>query len=246
MVKKNINGNNYTLVSKTIFFPKQGILAVGDLHLGYEQMLYNQGVILPFNQLETTKNEIGSIINRVRKDKIKKIVFLGDIKHNFRFEKSEKFDLNQLLEFLEKYVQQKNIILIRGNHDKTDLGGYNYKNYYLNGDIAFIHGDKLYREVLDKKIKIIVMSHIHSAVIISDEIKVKKEKFKCFLIGKFKEKKLIVVPSFLPLIQGSEINDGYTNKSNFSIITAKQLLNFKVYVVGKDRIYEFGKYKDLL
>jgi len=238
--------NDYTLVSKTIFFPKQGILAIGDLHLGYEKMLHNKGIILPFNQVEITKKEIYSIINCIEKDKIKKIIFLGDIKHNFGFEKSEEFDLNELLEFLEKYVQRKNIILIRGNHDKISLSDYGYKDCYIEGNIAFIHGDKLYRKILEKEIKIIVMSHIHPAVVISDGVKIKKEKFKCFLIGKFKGKKLVIIPSFFPLVHGSEINENYKNKPGFSIITKKQMLNFRTYVVGKNKVYEFGRYNDLL
>ena len=46
---KNQN-KNFTFVSKTIFFPKKGILAVGDLHLGYDEMIKDQGINLLFDQ----------------------------------------------------------------------------------------------------------------------------------------------------------------------------------------------------
>ncbi|HLC86739.1 MAG TPA: metallophosphoesterase [Candidatus Nanoarchaeia archaeon] len=238
----------YILISKTIFFPSSGILAVGDLHLGYEQMLYNEGITLPFDQLKTTKQELEEIINKINKNnKIKKIIFLGDIKHHFGFEKTEKFELMDFLEFLTRYIPKENLTMIRGNHDKIEINGINYKNYYIEDDIAFTHGDKLYPEILDEKIKTIVISHIHPAVLISDRIRVKKEKFKCFLIGKFKKKDLIIVPSFLPLILGAEINENYSNKPGFSIVSQKQIKEFKTYVIGEDnKVYEFKKYKDLL
>ena len=34
---------SHTFLNKTLFFPREGILAIGDLHLGYDQMLKNQG-----------------------------------------------------------------------------------------------------------------------------------------------------------------------------------------------------------
>jgi len=229
-------------INKTLFFPKQGIFAVGDLHLGYDEILLQQGIILPFNQLEQTEQELKNVVDKIGKSKIKKIILLGDIKHYFKFEKTEKFYVRKFMQFLEELLPKAEIVIIRGNHDRVQLLGLDYKDFYVDSGIIFTHGNKLYDEILGKDIKMIVISHIHPAVWIKDKTDVKREKFKAFLVGKFKRKKIIVVPSFFPLIQGTEINDEYSNKPGWSILTKKQLQRFEAYVVNKETgaVLDFG------
>ncbi|MCF7910050.1 metallophosphoesterase [Candidatus Pacearchaeota archaeon] len=257
----------HNLISKTIFFQEYGILAIGDLHLGYESMLLQQGIVLPFNQLENTKKEISEIIKKIlsktKKNKIKKIILLGDINHYFGFNLSETLEIKKFLVFLERFVASpKDIILIKGNHDVIRIFKKNYLDYYLTKDenIAFIHGDKEFPEITkNKKIKTIVMAHIHPAVLLRDLVGgIKKEKFKVFLIGKWKKKQLIIVPSFFPLIEGSEINEFYdfplkgSGKSGrqFAIVSKKDLRNFRVFVVSdnlndkENKVYEFGRFNE--
>jgi metallophosphoesterase superfamily enzyme len=81
-------------------------------------------------------------------------------------------------------------VLIRGNHDTFTLKGYELKDFYIENEISFIHGYPSYPEIFEKGIKTIVMSHIHPAVSIHDKKGVKKEKYKAFLVGKYKKKKL--------------------------------------------------------
>jgi len=240
---------DYILISKTLFFLEQGILAIGDLHFGYESMLHQQGIQLPFHQLPKTKKELTNILNQIKKHnhKLKKIILLGDIKHYFSFDKSEFFKIREFLVFLQKYVDEKNIILIRGNHDKalSKKQLTKYKNYYITKDLAFTHGNILYPAILDKKIKTIVMGHLHPAASIKDPKGIKKEKYKAFLMGRYKKKQLIILPSFFPLVHGIEINESYKHIPHFSIINKSRLQNFKVHIVGKNKVYEFGKLKDL-
>jgi putative SbcD/Mre11-related phosphoesterase len=234
--------NDYLFFSKTIFFPEQGILAVGDLHLGYEEMLLKEGITFPLGQTEQTINELEKIILKIKKNySLDKIVFLGDIKHHFNFEVQEKFQVRKLVNFLRNYFDEENIILIKGNHDKIELDRMKYYDFFIEEDIAFFHGDKLFEEVLDKKIKTLVIGHIHPSVVIKDKSNIKKEKYKCFLVGKFRRKKLIIVPSFFGLVEGSELNESYKHKKNFSFISDNKLAGFEKFVVGKDRVYEFGK-----
>jgi hypothetical protein len=235
---------DYEFFSKTLFFPKQGILAVGDLHLGYEKMLKAQGIMLPFNQLDDTKKELKEIIEKIDRKRIKKIIFLGDIRHSFGFEKEEYFEVRNFLRFLEEEYSGIEIVLIKGNHDtiQKDI----HRDFYIEDGILFCHGDRYFFEMSDKKIKMIVMGHIHPAVIVSDNIGVKREKYKAFLVGGFKEKRIIVVPSFFQMIEGSEINEEYAYKDGWSIIPKKNLKNFDTYVVGEDEVYKFGKFGELV
>ncbi len=239
---------NPKFIYKTLYFPEQEILAIGDLHLGYEEMFLEQGIVLPFKQLEKTKQEIKEIINKIKEqgNKLSKIILLGDIKHYFSFQKYESFAVKDFFKFLETFVAKENIIKIKGNHDKIQIGSEDYKNYYFDSGILFMHGDKEYLglDFYDKSIKLVVISHIHPAVILKEGVK--KEKYKTFLVGKYRSKKTIIVPSFFPIIQGTEINEEYSEKPNWSILTKKQLQNFKAFVIGEDKqVYEFGKLKDI-
>src|SRR6056297_2682712 len=87
----------YRLIGKTVFFPEKGILAVGDLHLGYEEMLKSQGMVIPFNQVEIVKQELAEVFKNIEQnnEKLKKMVLLGDIKHHFSFQKGEKFEVRK-------------------------------------------------------------------------------------------------------------------------------------------------------
>ena len=42
----------FIFIGKSVFFSDQEILAIGDLHLGYEQMLKKSGIGLPETQIE--------------------------------------------------------------------------------------------------------------------------------------------------------------------------------------------------
>ncbi|MDO8528403.1 MAG: metallophosphoesterase [Nanoarchaeota archaeon] len=239
---------NYEFISKTLFFPEKGILVIGDLHLGYDYMIQQSGVLIPERQVKDIIEELKEIFKKIKEaeEEIKKIIFLGDIKHSFSYEWKEKNFFNEVLSFLEKYFDKKDIIFIKGNHDTMDYSFGKMKDYYISGDVTFLHGDKSFLPVLDKEIKTIVMGHIHPSVVISEKKGVKKEKYKCFLVGKSKGKEIIILPSFLASIEGGTVNNfDEEYEDYFSIVPKKDLMKFEVYVVGDDKVYDFGKVKDL-
>ncbi|VVB79804.1 Calcineurin-like phosphoesterase [uncultured archaeon] len=236
----------FLLLNKSVFFPEEGILAIGDLHLGYEKMLKTSGFEFPINQIKETKQELEKIFLEIKKQKfkLKKIVILGDLKHHFNFEVEEKFEIRKLLSFLEESVSRENIIILKGNHEKINFREAEYKDYFVEKTVAFTHGDKLFPKILDKKIKTIVMGHLHPAVLIHDPKSHKKEKYKCFLVGKWKGKTAIVLPSFLQIIEGTDIrSESARHKdNNFLIIPRKNLLKFKVFIPDKTgKVFEFPK-----
>src|SRR3989338_4268000 len=145
----------YKFLEKSVFFPEQGILAIGDLHIGYEHAMIQSGILFPETQVKEVISDLGRIIEKIkdRKCKLKKIVFLGDLKHYFSYEWKERFNFNQVLDFLRGFVKDSNIILIKGNHDKFDFSGKKMKNYYIKDGIAFFHGHMNFPQVLEKEIK---------------------------------------------------------------------------------------------
>ncbi len=86
----------------------------------------------------------------------------------------------------------------------------------------------------------IVAGHRHPAVVLGDRYKT--ERYKCFLVGKYKKKKIIVLPSFFPFVEGSEISEIEDNRM---FIPEKNLREFEAYVVGEE-VYCFGKVGEIV
>jgi len=231
----------YEFIDKAIFLPEQEILAISDLHIGFEESLAARGVLLPRSQYKQTKENMQKIIGKV--GKLKEIVIVGDLKHEFgEISGQEWHDVVDFLEFLSKSCEK--IVLVKGNHD-TILGpiaekkGLEIKDFYISGENCFTHGDKIHEGCLDKKIKRIFLGHKHPAITIREGPKA--ETYKCFLAGKWKGKEVIVLPSFFPLTEGTDVEIKDTN-----LAFPLKLLGFEVYVPlpGEDKVLGLGKVKD--
>ena len=235
---------DFLLLNKAVYFFKEKILVIGDLHLGYEHMLNQQGILLPNTQTTELKKEFEKLFLTLQERdlNVKELIFLGDITHSFGFEYQEKKDFQGLLNFLQTKVKLKSIIFIKGNHDTIDFTFGKMKKSYIQGKLLFIHGDKIPPTKEFEKSEMIILGHIHPSVLIQDSKKIKKEFFKCFLIGKFKNKKVIILPSFLNYPQGKAVNDYEEEYEDyFSIIPKRSLLKFSVFVIGEKEIFDFGK-----
>ncbi len=228
---------NLALLNKALLIEKNNkkILVLTDLHLGFEEALNKQGIFLPRTMFKQIIEDIKNVFKKI--GKVDEIIILGDLKHEFgKISRQEWRETLSFLDFLK--TKSKKIVLIKGNHDTilrpiAEKREIKIKDYYFVGDICFLHGHKVFPECLDKKIKTLVLGHLHPAVTIHD--KIKSERYKCFLIGKYREKQVIILPSFFPLIEGSDVFIEDTHLAfDFN------LKKFKVYVVG-DKIYEFSK-----
>ena len=134
-----------------------------------------------------------------------------------------------------------------GNHDKI-IGpiarkrNLEIKKYEITNDLLVIHGDEIidnFDEILKKnKIKKIIIGHEHPAISFRRESRI--EKYKCFLEGKWKKYYLIVLPSFNPAVEGSDV----LKEELFSQFLSSGIGNFNVYAV-EDKTYSFGKLKNL-
>tara|TARA_Y100000310_G_scaffold342483_1_gene445952 strand:- start:813 stop:1514 length:702 start_codon:yes stop_codon:yes gene_type:complete len=213
-------------------------LVIGDLQLGYEEYLNGKGVFVPRFQTDDILNRIRKILKRCKG--IKRIVFNGDIKHEFgKISRQEWDSVKKLIcELVEKYE----VVMVKGNHDvllEPILDKYGEKiklvNEFVLGDLLIAHGDK---EILNSQSKkVIVIAHEHPAVGFSER---PGEKFKCFLRGKWKGSVLIVLPSFCDLIEGSDIRE----EKKLSPYLQGNISNFEVFVV-EDTVYNFGKLKNI-
>ena len=247
MKKLTKTSTKYEFIDKCVYFPKNKILAIGDMHLGHEFTLRQPGSNIPATQINETKKDLKKVFKFLKKEKkeVKKVIFLGDIKHFFAYKRAETNLILEILELVGKYVKKEDIILIRGNHEKiAEIADKKLVNYYIDNNLAFIHGDDYFSEISNKKIKTIVMGHLHPAITISDSQKVKSEKYKCFLTGKYRSKEFIILPSFIPSVEGVSVNV-YMSDSH-CIIPIRNLMNFEVHAIGKKEVLNFGNLKNLI
>ena len=232
------------------------ILIIGDTHIGYEEYLYGR-YVFPRVQLKEMIEKLDRIFRLLEKDniKIKKVVILGDLKHEFgEISDSEWRETLQFLDYLIAKVSVNNkegnkIILIKGNHDNilgpiANKREIKIKDYYKTKEICFIHGDKLSKGCEDSKI--LIVGHLHPSISLDDEYKT--EKYKCFLKGKWKRKQVYFVPSFIPLSFGYDLKNLKEDKKGFSIVDNKKLKGFEIVVYNnkEDKKYNFGKLGNLI
>ena len=226
----------YKLIGKAVYLVKWKILVVADLHLGYEESIMERGIFLPREQFSIIKKELERILKKI--GRVNEIVILGDLKHNFSGVLGQEWKEGlELIEFLAEKCGK--IVLVRGNHDTILPSGMKNKiemrNFYVKGENVFVHGDKYFAEVLDRKIKKIFLGHKHPAITLRKGVK--SEKYKCFLVGRWKGREIIILPSFFPLVEGS----GDYNNQNLAY--KFNLKKFRVYAVVPDstEVLEMGK-----
>lgn len=211
------------------------LFIIGDLQLGFEQVLQRKGMFLPRFQLHDILERLQKIFQQIE---VKTLVINGDVKHAFgTILDAEWRELLQLFDFCFKHVQE--IILVKGNHDLVidpvaKKRNISVVDFYKKDDLLIFHGHNIIKE----QAKILVIGHEHPAVSFRER---PGEKFKCFLVGKWKKSVLIVMPSFNPLTEGSDV----TRERFLSPYLKQDIGDFHVYVV-EDRVYSFGKVAALL
>jgi uncharacterized protein len=228
--------NGIEIKGKALWIKKEKVLIIADLHMGYEEALAKDGFLV----VQTMFKEIEKEIKELLKLKPKLIIINGDLKHEFGSISNQEW--TDSLAILDLLLKESKVILVKGNHD-TILEPIARKrnleivDYYILDGIAILHGQKIFFECLDKKIKTLIIGHDHPAVSLREGVKY--EKFKCFLLGNYQDKKIIVMPSFFTINEGSDIL-----QEKMLSPFLKDLKNFEVFIVG-DKIYKFGKVKNI-
>jgi len=277
--------NGIEAIDLSLYLPSSKTLVFADFHIGFEESLESQGVLVPRFQLKDILERLNKIFEKIEKSAclrptllgsfspprfqkgaekevgherdrrqanetcIETIVINGDLKHEFgEISRQEWNDCLALIDFLAAKCEQ--IVLIKGNHD-TILGPIARKrnlevvDSYAIDNIFITHGHKLPEKELAKTIKTIIIGHEHPAVTLTEAAK--KEKYKCFLKGSWKDrtgsKTLIVQPSFNLVVEGTDVSQA----KMLSPFLQQSLVNFEVFVADehKNEILAFGKLKNL-
>jgi hypothetical protein len=228
-------------IDKCLYIESEKLLVMGDFHIGKGESGSEAGLIVMKESFDRILRDIKKLLEIT--GKVKKVIFLGDIMHNFsKYGLEERYSVINLIDYVQKYCDE--IIIIIGNHDKMienllkDRKIVKFCNYYIEKNYCFLHGDRDFEEIYDKKIKYWIMGHLHPALRLTDGIK--EELFKCFLVGKYKNKNIIILPSFADSSEGVDVREVGNNlawKFNFN--------KFKVMVIDSISVLDFGELKKI-
>ena len=221
-------------------------LIISDVHIGYEEALNKQGILVPRLQFDDMMKRMESIFDYLKSGnkKIERIIVNGDLKHEFGTISEQEW--RETLKFLDMLLlKAKKVILIKGNHD-TILGPIAQKrnvevvDYYKTGDTYFCHGHKIPLDADFRAAKTVVIGHEHPAITIGDGTR--RELFKCFAKGWWKKKTLIAMPSFNTLTTGTDLlRDSALSPFMKEIKSRKEL---EIFVVGNETYY-FGRLNEI-
>jgi len=221
-------------------------LVIADLHLGIEGVLANEGIFLPTKASHKT---IEIVCKSIENYNVNKIILVGDVKHGFGLLNTTEWLMVKkfIRDLKEKY--NLDIVVIRGNHDNylgVVLDKFNIP-FYLRWDLkdyTFIHGHVDYE--LNELNKIIIMGHEHPSIILHDDLGV-RYKFKCFLWGEYRDRRILVLPSVNELATGSAISANLSRDLILSPILKKVDLNsFKPYpIIPGEIVRELPTLRDI-
>ncbi len=229
------------------------ILVIGDLHLGIETEFYRNGFSISSN-IEKIKNKILALS---KSNDCKKIVMLGDVKHDYRgTSRQEEREIPPFFSELSKYLE---IHIAPGNHD-GNLKNITPKTVNIHKSSGFKMGRNFFahghswpgKSFLDSDA--ILIAHNHPSVEFKDKLGyrhlepcwIKCELNRDNIMEKYKEKgrvkEAVVVPVFNPLVGGLPVNK---EKSDMGPLMKNKIIERKecrVYLL--DGTY-LGKVRDL-
>ena len=164
---------------RAIWFEPLGILAVADLHIGYNWAHRHSGQMLPLHQPDDTIGRLQALCDFYKPTEL---LLLGDIVHRA-------LPLPQIEAELQKLLAElKGVRLIAGNHDRflEKLITAPLETEYIRSGYLFVHG-----HLPSARPERIVMGHEHPAISVGNGVAT-SVKCPCFLFSR----KTIVLPAF--------------------------------------------------
>ncbi|MFA5797585.1 MAG: metallophosphoesterase [Candidatus Woesearchaeota archaeon] len=224
-----------------IYLQQYHTFIISDTHIGFEDTLHKKGYLIPQFAFTDFLVRLERSLRKFQVQGLTHIIINGDLVHDFaKISKSVRLQLLKFFSILRKYGT---ITIITGNHDSiisSLIDDIPVVSEYICKDILITHGDTLPTSQQMKQSKIIIIGHEHPAISLQSGARI--EQYKCFLVGTYKKKPLIVMPSCNLVSQGTDVLQGRFLSPYLPSLHA--ISNFEVYI-SADKIYDFGKIKDL-
>lgn len=205
---------------------------IGDLHLGYETSLEDEGVFLPRVNTGTIRDALNRIISRYEPERM---VLLGDVKHDFRRSKRESSE--EILRIVRLLNEALDTLVIKGNHDNYIQNVLEEENMTAV-DYVDISGFRLEHGHVDTGKRPVIIGHEHPAVRIPGS---GGEKIHCFVLAR--EEGVLVIPPFSPMSLGSDLLTEGTVMS--PALRESKVGNAEIYGVSDLGIMDLGTLSDL-
>jgi hypothetical protein len=189
-----------------IYLEDEHVLIASDTHLGLEDQREKIGMHIPGSVMTQI---LECITVPVKALGCKKIILLGDIKHEFgRPSEAEWYGVRKFVKVLRDNECEPEVV--RGNHDNIvyvlkELGVKLHEPSLRINDFYLTHGH-IDLENDYGNAKHILMGHEHPAIVVRDDVGV-KHRFKAFLSGTINGRTVTVLPSISPLSYGNPMNE---------------------------------------
>ena len=243
-------------VGEGLYVPSARTLALADVHLGLEETLHDEGTLVPSGHVRAVLERLEGIVRALGRGgrgkldgKLERVIVNGDLRHRFGpWTRRAWGEAQELLDYLEGIATE--IVLIEGNHDGGSLAalaegreGVSVRRDYAVNGLWFVHGDRE-PEGIPEGVGTIVIGHEHPAVGLRDPVTGRVETFKCFLVGAYRGRALVVQPALNPWTAGSDL---LREEPLSPLLSPGVLEACRVYPVGDDgRVLDFGPLRRLL
>ena len=172
-------------------------IVLGDLHLGYERALEEEGMYIPRFNTDSIRESLNRIICEYEPARI---VLLGDIKHDFKRTRYEgREEVRRIIDLLQGASE---VICVKGNHDNF-LQNILYDTGIMAVDYVDLCGFRMEHGHVDSGKRPVIIGHEHPSVRIAGAVS-GGIKLQCFL--HLKKEGIIVIPPFSPLSSGSDLS----------------------------------------
>ena len=179
-----------------LYLKDQGLVAIADLHIGYEAALEEEGLQLPRIQTATIEDGLIRILEKYDPETV---LIVGDLKHEFSRNLGQEWsDVKSVISLLR---ERSKILLVRGNHDNylrniASRMGIGLVDNVRVGGLTFVHGHS------KCSTRPLVIAHEHPSVRIVDRI---GAAIRLPAFVHFKKDEILVLPAFSPLAAGTDV-----------------------------------------
>lgn len=215
-------------------------IVVSDMHLGYEGHMAKSGVFIPKANL---KKILSDLDKGIRKSKASKIIVAGDIKNEFSGVEQDEF--NELYDIIKFCRDRKvELILIKGNHDnfidryKKPFSLEIFDREARIGDYHIFHGDRI-PKLAGKVPRMLIAGHEHPSIGVVNSIG-RMERLRCFVLGKYKGTRMLVLPAISYFATGSDINTRPESRLLSPVLKSMDLDRAHAIAVGYGSTIDFG------
>ncbi len=112
-------GYGIQILDLGLYLEKYRTLVIADLHIGYEEALNKQGILLPRFQFRETVARLKRILDSA---KPKRVIINGDLKHEFGGISAQEW--RETLKVLDLILTcTDDVVLVKGNHDMIKKQG---------------------------------------------------------------------------------------------------------------------------